>query len=56
MMHGLTQSVRQRLEQNARGFVFDVDRFYPLYPEIIDESLMNAARVEARLRRANKGL
>lgn len=54
MNHDLSQSVRDRLEQLARQFVFDIDRFYPLYPEIINESLMNAARVEARLRRANK--
>lgn len=55
MMHGLTQSVRQQLEQFARGYAIDVERFYPLYPEVIDNSLMNAARVEARLRRANQG-
>ena len=54
MMHGLSQTVRSRLEQAACEFVLDVERFYPLYPEVIDESPMNVARVEAQLRRANK--
>ena len=54
MMHGLSQSVRSRLEQAACEFVLDVERFYPLYPEVLDESPMNIARVEAQLRRANK--
>lgn len=54
MMHGLSKTVRSRLEQAACEFVLDVERFYPLYPEVIDESPMNVARVEAQLRRANK--
>jgi hypothetical protein len=54
MMHGLSTEERTRLEQLAREFVFDIERFFPLYPEVIDQSLMNAALVEARLRRANK--
>jgi len=54
MMGGLSPSVRQRLEQAARNYVFDVEKFYPLYPEVIDDSVLNAARVEARLRRANE--
>lgn len=53
MIHGLSQPVRQRLEQCARDYVFEVERFFPLYPEVIDNSIMNAARVEAKLRRAN---
>jgi hypothetical protein len=52
MMHGLSKSDRHRLEQAARDFVFDVERFYPLYPEVVDTSLLTAARVEARMRRA----
>jgi hypothetical protein len=32
--------------------VFDVERFYPLYPEVVDNGLLTAARVEARVRRA----
>ncbi len=53
MLGGLPVDVRQRLEQAARQYAFDIDRFYPLYPEIIDMELMNSARVEARMRRAN---
>lgn len=53
MMHGLSRSTRTRLEECASQFAFDVERFYMLYPEVIDEKLMNAARVEAQLRRAN---
>lgn len=52
MMQGLSRPQRHRLEQSARDFVFDVERFYPLYPEVVDTGLMNAARVEARIRRA----
>jgi hypothetical protein len=52
MMHGLSPPVRHRLEQAAREFVFDVERFFPLYPEVVDTGLLTAARVEARIRRA----
>jgi len=52
MMQDLPRSVRHRLEQAARGHVFDVERFYPLYPEVVDQSLLTAAQVEAKLRRA----
>jgi hypothetical protein len=54
MIDGLPESVRQRLEQAARDYVFDVERFYRLYPEVIDNSLLTSARVEAQLRRAAK--
>lgn len=52
MVHGLPTEVRHRLEEAAREYVFDVERFFPLYPEVVDEKIMNAARVEASLRRA----
>lgn len=52
MMQGLPQAVRHRLERAARDYVFDVDRFYPLYPEVVDRGLLTAARVEATIRRA----
>lgn len=54
MVDGLPRSVRQRLELAARNHVFDVEKFYPMYPEVVDDSVLNAARVEARLRRANE--
>jgi len=31
-----------------------VERFYRLYPEVLDETLLAGARVEARLRRATE--
>jgi hypothetical protein len=55
MLQGLSRSVRQRLERAARAHVFDVARFYPLYPEVIDRELLTAARVEARLRSTADG-
>lgn len=55
MIDGLHREVRQQLEQAARDYVFDVEKFYPLYPEVVDDSLLTTARVEARLRRANDG-
>lgn len=54
MVPGLARPVRQRLERAARDHVFEVERFYPLYPEVVDNSLMTAARVEAQLRRTTK--
>ena len=51
-MQSLSHSVRHRLERTARDHMFEVERFYPLYPEVVDKSLLTAARVEARLRRA----
>jgi hypothetical protein len=52
MLQGLPHSDRERLEQAARDYAIEVDRFYALYPKIIDEKLMTALRVEARLRLA----
>lgn len=53
MVQGLPQRVRYRLEQAACEYVFEVERFFPLYPEVVDESALTAARVEAKLRRAS---
>jgi hypothetical protein len=52
MIDGLPRPVRQRLEQAACDYVFDVERFYRLYPDVVDQSLLNTARVEAQMRRA----
>lgn len=54
MMHGLSKEVRFRLEQSAREYALEVERFYLLYPEVIDEPALTAARVEAKIRRAGK--
>lgn len=53
MLHGLDRADRQRLEVAAQEHAIEVEQFYPLYPEIADEELMAAIRVEARLRRAS---
>ena len=50
MLHWLTHQDRRRLELAAKSNVHEVQRFYPLYPEVMDKKLMNAMRVEARLR------
>ena len=50
MLHNLKHEDRLRLEMAAKGHVFEVERFFSLYPEVADEKLMIAMRVEARLR------
>jgi hypothetical protein len=50
MLHGLEREERRRLEVAAKSHAVEVARFYPLYPEVVDEKLMNAMRTEARLR------
>lgn len=52
MLQSLSAEERSRLEVAARPQVFEVDRYYPLYPTINDQQLMNTIRVEARLRKA----
>lgn len=54
MLHGLEDQERKRLERAAKPYAMEVLRFYPLYPEIVDDKLMRALLVEARLR-ASKG-
>ena len=54
MLHSLNQELRKQLEINARRHALEVARFYPLYPEVVDQVLMNAIRVEARLRSATE--
>jgi hypothetical protein len=50
MLHGLERQDRLRMEQASRSHSVEVARFYPLYPEIVDQELMNTIRVEARMR------
>ena len=50
MLHGLSKEYRAQLEKNARAHALEVARFYSLYPDIIDQALMNAILVEAKLR------
>jgi hypothetical protein len=51
-LHGLTDATRAGLETAARRQAEAVDALYPLYPRILDRGLIDAARVEARLRHA----
>lgn len=52
MLHGLAHEDRLRLEQAVRPNVAELARFHALYPEIADQELITAMRVEARLRGA----
>lgn len=52
MLQGLSRETRGRLELAARGQVMEVERFYPLYPEVIDAELMADIRVQARLQQS----
>jgi hypothetical protein len=52
MLHGVSLEERRRMELAARANVLDVVRFYPLYPEIADNGVMDKIRIEARLRMA----
>lgn len=54
MLHGIPHDDRLRLEQAARSHVMEVARFHIVYPEIADQELMTAMRVEARLRSATE--
>lgn len=49
----LTREQRARFEDAARREALLVDALWRLYPEVLDEELVNRARVEARLRRTN---
>ena len=52
MLQGLSPDERERMEIAARKHALEVDDYYPLYPEVFDQRLMSAIRVEARLRRS----
>jgi hypothetical protein len=49
---GLDRPTRAALEQQARRQAFTVERQFRLYPEIIDADAIQAARVEAVMRRS----
>lgn len=52
MLHGVSFQERLRMELAAKANTLDVARFYPLYPEIADNAVINNIRIEARLRMA----
>lgn len=43
---------REMLEIAARNHALLVDKMYPLYPKVINQQVINAARVEAMMRRS----
>jgi hypothetical protein len=55
MLHGLDQQQRKQLEIHARHHALEVERFYKLYPEVVDTALIDSIRVEARLRGITEG-
>lgn len=55
MLHGLEPQRRKQLEISAREHALEVERFYKLYPEVVDSVLIDTIRVEARLRGATEG-
>ena len=50
----LRDGQREILEQSARQQALLVEKMYPLYPKVIDQQAINAARVEAKLRRSHQ--
>ena len=52
MLHGVSLEARRRMELAAKANALDVARFFPLYPEVADQQLMDAIRIEARIRLA----
>jgi hypothetical protein len=50
----LRDTQRETLELTAKNHALLVDKLYPLYPKIINTQAINAARVEARMRKANQ--
>jgi len=51
LLQGLSRDDRERLEDAARAYVFEVEQYFTMYPEVNDERRMSAMRVEAQLRR-----
>ena len=45
---------REVLEIQAKQYALLVDKMYPLYPKVINQKAINAARVEAMMRRSNQ--
>lgn len=52
LLQNLTQAVRYDLEQHARTQALLVEQHFRLYPDVIDESFLRSARVEAMLRKS----
>jgi len=52
LLDSISESQRMILEEKARNRSLIVDQLHQLYPEIIDNTFINAARVEATLRKS----
>lgn len=50
----LRDAQRETLEQSARQYALLVDKMYPLYPKVINQQVINTARVEAMMRKSNQ--
>lgn len=55
MLHEMAPDVRDKLEKHCKPNAMEVARFSNLYPEIINQDLINSLRVEARMRSATEG-
>jgi len=55
MLHGLGREQRAKMEINAYKYALEVERFYKVYPEVINQTLIDTIRVEARLRGVTEG-
>lgn len=55
MLHDINLDVRRQMEVNARDHALEVERFFQLYPVIVDQALIDAIRVEAKLRSVTEG-
>jgi hypothetical protein len=54
LLDTLSKEERENFENHARKQAIVVDQQYLLYPEVIDQSFIRAARVEAKLRRSQQ--
>jgi hypothetical protein len=50
----LRDTQRETLELAAKNHALLVDQMFPLYPKVINQQAINAARVEARMRKSNQ--
>lgn len=53
LLQDLKRDDRERLEIAAKKHAFEVERFFACYAEVVDQKLMNAILIEARLRGNN---
>lgn len=51
LLQHLQEEDRRRLEILAKSHALEVERFHRFYPEVVDQNMINAALVEARLRK-----